>query len=81
MALDDKLLIGSDIRANPGCTYTFQEYEMNYGDMISSLGPKPSTWKLDGATMALQLAAPKVIAFQIQGNVKKIPETTVKQFI
>lgn len=81
MALDDKLLIGSDIRANPGCTYTLQEYEMNYSDMISSLGPKPSTWKLDGAAVALQLAAPKVIAFQIQGNVKKIPETTVKQFI
>lgn len=81
MALDDKLLIGTDIRVNSGCAYTLEQYEMNYGDMMSSLGPKPSTWKFDSAGVTLQLGAPKVVTFQIQGNVKKIPATTVKQFI
>jgi hypothetical protein len=81
MAVDDKLLIGNEIRINSGCTYSLQEYEMNYSDMASSLGTMPSTWKLDGVTMAVQLTAPKVVAFQIQGNVKKVPETTVKQHL
>ncbi|EON67648.1 hypothetical protein W97_06791 [Coniosporium apollinis CBS 100218] len=81
MALHDKLLIGGDIRVNPGCTYTLQEYETDYGDLISNLGSKPSTWKLDSAAVTVQIGAPKVIAFQIQGSVKKVPETTVKQFI
>ncbi|KAH8765886.1 hypothetical protein F5882DRAFT_474438 [Hyaloscypha sp. PMI_1271] len=81
MAVDDKLLIGNEIRINNGCTYSPQEYETNYSDMTSSLGAIPSTWKLDGVTMAVQLTAPKVVAFQIQGNVKKVPETTVKQYL
>jgi len=81
MAVDDKLLIGSEVRINSGCTYSLQEYEMNYSDMINSLETMPSTWKLDGVTMGVQLSAPKVVAFQIQGNVKKVPETTVKQHL
>jgi hypothetical protein len=81
MSVDDKLLIGTELRQNPSCNYTLQEYEMSYGQLMRTLGPKPSTWKLDGATMAVQVAAPKVVAFQIQGNVKKVPETTIKQFI
>jgi hypothetical protein len=54
---------------------------MNYSDMTNSLGTMPSAWKLDGVTMAVQLTAPKVVAFQIQGNVKKVPETTVRQYL
>lgn len=81
MAVGDKLLIGSELRVNQECRYTLQEYEMNYGDAMRNSGPKPSKWKLDGVAMSVQLAAPKVIAFQIQGSVKKIPETTVKQFL
>jgi Ubiquitin family len=81
MGLNDKLLIGTAVSVKPGCTYTMQEYEMNYGDIIRGLGPKPSTWKLDGVGVAVQLAAPKVITFQVQGQVKKIPEMTVKQSI
>ncbi|KAL1596648.1 hypothetical protein SLS60_009296 [Paraconiothyrium brasiliense] len=80
MNLNDKLLIGTDLRENPSCTYTLAEFEMNYGDLMRTLGPGPSSWMLDGATVAVQFTAPKVVAFQIQGNVKKIPETTVKQF-
>jgi hypothetical protein len=81
MAVDDKLLIGNEVRINRSCTYSLQEYEMNYSDMINSLGTMPSAWKLDGVTMGVQLSAPKVVAFQIQGNVKKVPETTVKQHL
>ncbi|PVH72578.1 hypothetical protein DL98DRAFT_520408 [Cadophora sp. DSE1049] len=81
MAVDDKLLIGNKTRINNDCTYSLQEYEMNYSDMTNSLGTMPSAWKLDGVTMAVQLTAPKIVAFQIQGNVKKVPETTVKQYI
>jgi ubiquitin len=81
MAVDDNLLIGNEIRINNSCSYSLQEYEMNYSDMINSLGTMPSAWKLDGVTMAVQLTAPKVVAFQIQGNVKKVPETTVKQHL
>jgi hypothetical protein len=81
MGVDDKLLIGNEIRINNGCTYSLQEYEMNYSDRINSLGTMPSAWKLDGVTMGVQLTAPKVVAFQIQGNVKKVPETTVKQHL
>jgi hypothetical protein len=81
MAVDDKLLIGDEIRIKHDCTYSLQEYEMAYGDMINSLGTKPSAWKLDSVAMAVQLSAPKVVAFQIQGNVKKVPETTVKQYL
>ncbi|KAH6706628.1 hypothetical protein BKA61DRAFT_698509 [Leptodontidium sp. MPI-SDFR-AT-0119] len=72
MAVDNKLLIGNNIRINNNCTYSLQEYEMNYSDMTNSL---------DGVTMAVQLTAPKIVAFQIQGNVKKVPETTVKQYL
>jgi hypothetical protein len=81
MDLNDKLLIGTDLHVNQSCSYTFPEFEMNYGDMMRTLGPVPSSWMLDGATMAVQITAPKVVAFQIQGNVKKVPETTMKQFI
>lgn len=81
MNLNDKLLIGTDLRVNRSCEYTLPEYEMNYGHMMRTLGPGPSTWRLDGATVAVQLSAPRVVSFQIQGNVKKVPETTVKQFI
>lgn len=81
MAVNDKLLIGNDIRINDGCTYSLQEYEMNYSDMINTLGTMPSAWKLDGVTLSVQLTAPKVVAFQIQGNVKKVPETTIKQHL
>jgi hypothetical protein len=66
MAVDDKVLIGNKIRINNGCTYSLQEYEMNYGDIINSLGIKPSAWKLDGVAMAIHLSALKVVAFQIQ---------------
>lgn len=81
MAVDDKLLIGNEVRTNNSCTYSLQEYEMNYSDMINSLGTMPSAWKLDGVTMGVQLTGPKVVAFQIQGNVKKVPETTIKQYL
>lgn len=79
MAVDDELLIGNEIRISNECTYSPQEYEMNYSDMINSLGTMPSTWKLDGVAIGVHVAAPKAVAFQIQGNVKKAPETTVKQ--
>jgi hypothetical protein len=81
MAVDDKLLIGNETRIKNGCTYSLQEYEMNYSDMINSLGTMPSAWKLDGVTIGVQLTAPKLVAFQIQGNVKKVPETTIKQHL
>ncbi|EMD64591.1 hypothetical protein COCSADRAFT_115413 [Bipolaris sorokiniana ND90Pr] len=81
MSVNDKLLIGTELRLNPNCNYTLQEYEMSYDQMMRPLGPRPSSWKLDGATLGIQIAAPKVVAFQIQGNVKKVPETTIKQFI
>ncbi|KAF2110328.1 hypothetical protein BDV96DRAFT_200296 [Lophiotrema nucula] len=81
MYLDDKLLIGTDLEPNTECQYTLQEHQATYGHIMRPLGPKPSTWRLDGATAALQFTAPKVIAFQIQGNVKKVPETTIKQFL
>ncbi|KAI1840949.1 hypothetical protein JX266_012885 [Neoarthrinium moseri] len=79
MSLDDKLLIGTEMTTNPACTFTLQEYEMNFGDLLTELGPKPSTWKFDGIAMSLQLAAPKVVAIQIQGQTKRIPEVSVKE--
>lgn len=79
MSLDDKLLIGTEITIKHSCTFTLKEYEMNFGDMIRESGPKPSTWRFDGVTAALQIAAPKVVTFQIEGQSKKIPEKTVKE--
>jgi ubiquitin len=79
MSLDDKLLIGTEMTVKYSCTFTLQEYEMNFGDMIRESGPKPSTWRFDGVAAALQIAAPKVITFQIEGQSKKLPETTVKE--
>jgi len=55
MGLNDKLLIGAGISVRPGCFYTMKEYEMNYSDMIRSLGSKPSTWKMDNVGVAVQL--------------------------
>jgi hypothetical protein len=81
LSTNDLLLIGTTLRPNNSCTYTLQEFEISYRDSLNPLGPKPSTWKLDSPTYATQLAAPKVVTFQIQGNVRKIPETTMKQFI
>jgi hypothetical protein len=81
MSLDDKLLIGAAVSVKAGCTYSLQEYEMNYGHMIRPLGAKPSSWRLDGIAANVQMTAPKVITFQIEGQVKKVPETTIKQSI
>ncbi|KAH8807584.1 hypothetical protein F5884DRAFT_731446, partial [Xylogone sp. PMI_703] len=81
MAVNDRLLIGDEVQMNNKCTYSLQEYEMDYYDRINELGTKPSAWKLDGVSMAVQLSAPKVFAFQIQGNVKRVPETTVKEHL
>jgi len=79
MSLDDKLLIGTEMTIKNSCTFTLQEYEMNFGDIIRESGPKPSTWRFDGVAAALQIAAPKVITFQIEGQSKKLPEKTVKE--
>jgi hypothetical protein len=79
MSLDDKLLIGTEMTANPECTFSLQEYEMNYNDIIREAGPKPSTWRFDGVAVALQLAAPKFVTLQIEGQTKRLPQVTVKE--
>ncbi|KAI9152315.1 Ubiquitin-60S ribosomal protein L40 [Paramyrothecium foliicola] len=80
MGLDDKLLIRTEMTVKHGCTYSLTDYEMNYSDHIREAGPKPSSWRFDGVAVTLQVAAPKVMAIQIEGQSKRIPETTVKEF-
>ncbi|KAH7035982.1 uncharacterized protein B0I36DRAFT_347689 [Microdochium trichocladiopsis] len=79
MALDDKLLIGTNMSVNHGCTFSLQEYEMNYNDKIREAGPRPSRWKFDGLAMSLQVAAQGFVVLQIEGQTKRLPETTVKE--
>ena len=79
MLLEDRLLIGTEMTVKRDCDFTLQEYEMNFSDMIRESGPKPSTWRFDGVAAAIQIAAPKVIMFQIEGQSKKLPERTVKE--
>jgi ubiquitin len=79
ISLDDKLLIGTEMTVKHSCTFSFQDYEMNYGDIIRESGPKPSTWRFDGVAAALQIAAPKIIMIQIEGQSKKLPEKTIKE--
>jgi hypothetical protein len=66
----DLLLIGTKLRENASCTFNLQDLESKYGDNMTPLGSKPSTWKLDTAVYAFQFAAPEVVTFQIQGKVK-----------
>jgi hypothetical protein len=77
----DNLLIGSSLSENKDCYYTLDDFETAHSNELNSLGPTPSSWKLDSGTIGLQISAPKFLAIQIQGNVKRIPETTVKQHI
>ncbi|KAI1377583.1 hypothetical protein F4677DRAFT_41307 [Hypoxylon crocopeplum] len=79
MSLDDRLLIGTEMSIKHDCTFSLQEYEMNFGDVIRESGPKPSTWRFDGVAVSLQIAAPKVITLQIEGQTKRVPQTTVKE--
>ncbi|KAI3325876.1 hypothetical protein HD806DRAFT_426204 [Xylariaceae sp. AK1471] len=79
ISLEDKLLIGTELTVNGGCDFSLQEYEMNYGDIIREAGPRPSSWRFDGVAVSLQLAAPKFVTIQIEGQTKRLPEKTVKE--
>ncbi|KAI0145139.1 hypothetical protein GGR57DRAFT_480907 [Xylariaceae sp. FL1272] len=78
MSVADKLLIGASLDTNGGCTFSLNEYELTYYANIGESGPKPSSWRFDGVAVSLQLATPKVVMLQIEGQSKRIPETTVK---
>jgi hypothetical protein len=69
------------LRENNNCSYTSEAFNRDFHHRIRDLGPSPASWVLDAGTIELQLSAPKVITFQIGGTFKKIPETTIKQFI
>ncbi|KAI0869680.1 hypothetical protein GGS24DRAFT_146278 [Hypoxylon argillaceum] len=79
MSMADKLLIGANLDPNEGCTFSLKEYELSYHEAIGEAGPKPSSWRFDGVAVSLQLATPKIVTLQIEGQSKRIPETTVKE--
>ncbi|KAI1152406.1 hypothetical protein F4825DRAFT_309638 [Nemania diffusa] len=79
MSMADKLLIGANLDPNGGCTFSLKEYELSYHEAIGEAGPKPSSWRFDGVAVSLQLATPKIVTLQIEGQSKRIPETTVKE--
>jgi hypothetical protein len=79
MSVDDKLLIGTEMRVNKGCDFSLQEYESTYDNLIREAGPRPSSWRFDGIAVSLQIAAPKLAMIQIEGQSKRLPEKTVKE--
>jgi hypothetical protein len=61
MSWDDKLVIGTEISPNQSCEFDLGDFESSYRHLMRDIGPKPSAWRFDGVSVALQLAAPKVV--------------------
>ncbi|KAI1266425.1 hypothetical protein F5Y18DRAFT_358249 [Xylariaceae sp. FL1019] len=80
MSVADKLLIGASLDTNGGCNFSLEEFESTYHASIGEAGPKPSSWRFDGVAVSLQLATPRIVTIQIEGQSKRIPETTVKEY-
>ena len=76
---DDLLLIGAVDRENPHCTYTLDDFELDYENCLGVLGTRPSEWKLDSVGASLGLS--KIVGITLSGTKKRIPETPLKQLI
>lgn len=76
---DDLLLIGDIMIEKEQCTYTLDEFEESYGNMLTELGTRESEWRWD--TRGASIGIGGSLRISVFGTQRRIPDTPQKQMI